>query len=374
MKTNIYVKFFLIIIFIFFGYYVYNLANNFTNSNYDIKSKDNILFYDNLVNGYTDINSIISHKFSMLRTSDDKKMQLYQCSNTKSFIELGDVYTGLEGYEISNIISFATYVKNLGIDFIYMEPPLKAYFYRDILNKYNYNVYDNNYKHMLSEFKHNNINYLDTYLVLSTSKINQADLYYNSDHHPRIETSYYITKKLVQKLNRNFNYKLDIKLLANDKFHKKNLSNSQNGYYTRALHLNSKFYDNFTYLLPNYDTSYKVCNNGCVVGDMESVIYENMQLIDNDHYLRIPGGTEAIVKYINNNAPNDKKIVMVANSFVKGIIPFLSLTVKEIDVIDVRVDVGKFNDNLKKYIDDSNPDLVIYYTKLFGDEEYNRLL
>ena len=105
MKTNIYVKLFLIIIFIFFGYYVYNLANNFTNSNYDIKSKDNILLYDNLVKGYTDINSIISHKFSMLRTSDDKKMQLYQCSNTKSFIELGDVYTGLEGYEISNIIS-----------------------------------------------------------------------------------------------------------------------------------------------------------------------------------------------------------------------------------------------------------------------------
>lgn len=374
MKTTIYVKLFFLIIFVFFAYYTYNVVNNFTNSNYDIKGKENILFYDNLVKGYTNINSIVDHKFSIVKTSDNKKMQLYQDSNTKNIIELGDVYIGTDGYRNSNIISFATYIKDLGIDFIYMEPPLKAYFYKDILAKYSYNIYNSNYINMLSEFKNNNIDYLDTYKLLETSKINRNDLYYHSDHHPRIETSYYMTKKLVEKLNHDFNYQLDTKLLADDKFHKQTLSHSQNGYYTRVLKLNSKFYDDFSYLLPNYDTSYKVCNNECVVGNMQSVIYENMQLTNNDHYLRIPGGTDAMVKYINNNAPNDKKIIMVANSFVKGIIPFLSLTVKEIDVIDVRVGVGNFNDDLKKYIKDNNPDLVIYYTKLFGDAEYNRLL
>ena len=374
MKTTIYVKLFFLIIFVFFAYYTYNVVNNFTNSNYDLKSKENILFYDNLVKGYTNINSIVDHKFSIVKTSDNKKMQLYQDSNTKNIIELGDVYIGTDGYRNSNIISFAKYIKDLGIDFIYMEPPLKAYFYKDILAKYNYNIYNSNYINMLSEFKNNNIDYLDTYKLLETSKINRNDLYYHSDHHPRIETSYYMVEKLVEKLNRDFNYQLDTKLLADNKFHKQILSHSQNGYYTRVLQLNSKFYDDFSYLLPNYDTSYKVCNNECVVGNMQSVIYENMQLIDNDHYLRIPGGTDAMVKYINNNAPNDKKIIMVANSFVKGIIPFLSLTVKEIDVIDVRVGVGNFNDDLKKYIKDNNPDLVIYYTKLFGDAEDNRLL
>ena len=48
----------------------------------------------------------------------------------------------------------------------------------------------------------------------------------------------------------------------------------------------------------------------------------------------IPGGTENLIKIVNNNSKNNKKILILGNSFVKAVVPFLSVVAEKIDIID----------------------------------------
>jgi hypothetical protein len=85
---------------------------------------------------------------------------------------------------------------------------------------------------------------------------------------------------------------------------------------------------------------------------------EEIDYFGDNPYTMYLNGDHPIQIIRNNNAIDDKKILVVKHSFADVTMPFLSLAVKEINIVDLR-HAGR-PENLYDYIDEYNPDLVLF--------------
>lgn len=126
--------------------------------------------------------------------------------------------------------------------------------------------------------------------------------------------------------------------------------------YTNAEDLNIYY--------PKYETQLSVNVKSLdvdVEGDFYStLIYQRVlqerNYYDWDAYWAYGYGDRALIEIDNLNINSGKKILMIKDSFADTVYPFLSLGVDEIDIIDMR----HFTGSLKEYIDESNPNMVIF--------------
>jgi hypothetical protein len=93
---------------------------------------------------------------------------------------------------------------------------------------------------------------------------------------------------------------------------------------------------------------------------LEETAYETKWIEKRDYfdpYSIYSNGNNAVQIIRNNNAVNDKKILVVRKSFACVVTPFLALSAKESRTIDLRP-INRVP-NLYDYIDEYNPDLVL---------------
>ena len=60
---------------------------------------------------------------------------------------------------------------------------------------------------------------------------------------------------------------------------------------------------------------------------------------------------------LNNMSDNDLKVMLIADSYARPMLPFLSLCFKEVRYLDPQE--GRYNDSYVDYIDAYDPDIVI---------------
>ena len=71
-------------------------------------------------------------------------------------------------------------------------------------------------------------------------------------------------------------------------------------------------------------------------------------------------GIVTLTKITNRQCDNGKKILLIHDSYATAVAPFLATTCQELHMIDVRKENGNFNGNLSAYIDEFQPDLVLF--------------
>ena len=121
--------------------------------------------------------------------------------------------------------------------------------------------------------------------------------------------------------------------------------------------------DDFTLITPRYATSFRfmVPHRGIVrVGTFRQALIRDRQLAPGDYYNRIPysaylGFTSPLLKLINRDQPDGKRLLVVNESFGNVVVPFLALVSRRIDVIDLR----HFSGSVHAYIRQFNPDAVV---------------
>ena len=287
----------------------------------------------------------LRNTFMKIKTKTDKILGKKEINN----IYLGKEYL-LERYNKPNnsdkIIKKLDYFYNelnyVNINLMLVPTSISLYndklpmfsYTEDELKEINY-IYDN--------IKFNSINVYD--IIKENSKYYQ--MYYKLDHHWTTYAAYYAYQLYCE--NNNIEYinlnKFNIEKVTDDfkgTLYSKVLDDS---YEPDSIYLFSL--DNTDYTVEYLDTK-KTTNS----------LYELSYLDKKDKYSLFLDNNHSMIKITNNNLKNNKKLVVIKDSYANSMIPFLTNHYKEVIVIDPRY----YKKSIISYIKDNNiKDVLILY-------------
>lgn len=215
------------------------------------------------------------------------------------------------------------------IDFYLVVGPDKHGIYPEYMNQNffepgKYRLFDN-YKYMLED---SHIKFIDNYSLLINEKKNMRgeSLYYFNDSHWNLYGAYLAYKNTMNQIYPSLN--------VNEyefKFKKDQLPNGESD------------------LL---DVAYIDKNNQFSIV-VEDLISGKKSVVEYD----LNRGTEYETRYINENAPENKKILIISDSFGYSFAPFAIAQFKE---VIFRIRTTSDIDSLVNFIKNERPDLIIY--------------
>ncbi len=275
-------------------------------------------------------------------------------------------------YCSNELINFSNYLEELNIKNIYIQAPFKLP--KDQKIPLIYHDYTNDNMDDLLNMISGKVNYIDLRENIKNNNLNHLHLFFKTDHHWLPETGLWASQEISKYLNNNYDLNLEIDNIASDKFNYNVYENIFLGSAGRFVSLANAKPENMTLITPNYYTKLnikipqlsldKTGTYDDTLIDWEQLQYKNYYKIDQfSSYLY---GNKQLIEIKNENVHNNKKILLLKDSFSKVVAPFLALENEYLSIIDLR----NFNGSLKGYIKDYNPDLVIvmYNGSLLVDE------
>lgn len=171
----------------------------------------------------------------------------------------------------------------------------------------------------------------------------------------KAETGFWATGIIAEFINEQYGYQLDLSKLDEENYSVVYYTESFMGSYGTKVTTANATPDDFTMLYPDFETLLHFSVPSMDIdstGDF-SITY-NMD--EEGEYGAYGYGDHALIQYENlMEDVEDKKILVIHDSFSNSVLPFLALTVSEVDAIDLRY----FNGSLETYINETQPDMVI---------------
>lgn len=175
-------------------------------------------------------------------------------------------------------------------------------------------------------------------------------IYYKTDHHWTTNGAFYAYKSWCEKMDINKNLSEDYNI--------KKVSDSFFGTtYSKARLFNTKPDSMYAYI-PNFYSEYIVDYN---MGEkISKSLYEESYLNKRDKYSYYLGGNNPIVKITSQNK-NNKKLLIVKDSYAHSFAPFVANDFNEVHMLDLRY----LNMNIDKYIDENQiTDIIVLYNTI----------
>lgn len=168
-------------------------------------------------------------------------------------------------------------------------------------------------------------------------------LYYKTDHHWTILGAYYAFTEYADKTGINIE-KYTTKLVT-DKF-----------YGTMSSKANLEIEADKVYIYePDKEEEVSVRYNNST--ELKDSLYEMSALDKKDKYSIFLGGNNPLVQ-ITTNAENDRKVLVIKDSFAHCFIPFMISGFSKIDVVDLRY----YNESIRKMIEEGGyTDILVLY-------------
>lgn len=197
------------------------------------------------------------------------------------------------------------------------------------------------------------VNGLGEYIDLSSKFKDHLSesIYFKTDHHWTPYGAYLAYELLMEKMQ--------VDPIALEYFTKNTVDGFHGTYY-------SKFRGNF--ISPEPFTYYKNPMDNLKVNyvgmdDKKNTLFYEEYLQERDKYKMFLGGNDPLVTIENDQAKNNKKVLVLKDSYANAMTPFLGETFKEVHLLDLRY----YNLSLKKYMEEENFDEIIL---LYGMDSY----
>ncbi len=208
----------------------------------------------------------------------------------------------------------------------------------------------------------NKVTTIDVYNSLNA--VRDEYIYYRNDHHWTSYGAFCAYKTAIQRLG--------FSEVSYNKYHIEHASNDFKGtLYSKTL------YDKIapdTIDLYNYENGAKVTsvevNDGMEVKEYES-IYFREYLEEKDKYLVYLGQNQPLIT-IKTDVKNDKKLLVIKDSYANSFIPFLTQHYSEITVLDLRFIRTSYNNIVN--MDDYNQVLILYGAGTLENDETLKIL
>lgn len=315
--------------------------------------------YQNQIAGktnYLDLNGLFA------RLIDKKELnERYKLNNGYLTDAIVNYYNPIAG--ITNISNLKRYLDLYDIPFAYVQTPILIPSDDDPMMPLGYETHANgNLDRLLEGLENNGVNYLDLRENLKEDEINHYDIYLKTDHHWTNEGGFLSHKYISQLIDEV----LGEDLLSEEYFieSRYNTTVFNNEFLGSLGERTGVFFagvDDVIVITPNFNTNFTTVDKN---GKFEDVFidYELLEVTFDDTLTKtvsykIYDLNGNYFKIINENSPNDKKIMILRDSFTASIAPFLALHYKEIHLYDVRY--GDKEAGFIQKLHEINPDIVL---------------
>lgn len=259
--------------------------------------------------------------------------------------------------EVKNVESLADYCKADGIPFLYVQAPFKADTYEKDL-PYGLRDYSGeNSDGMLNALESNRIDTLDL-----REQLIENDVFYKTDHHWQVKSAYQASTILAKSISAYDGLSdIYIEKYGDASNYKTSTYGNFLGSYGRRTGEVWSGIEDFTYIFPTFDTNFHFqhIKNGEVVvdkqGDFEKALISDPS--ESDYYCSYMNNSYVEMIIDNLNAENDKKILVISDSFGRTMCCYLSLYFRTLVNLDTQD--GRFDGSIKEYINDYKPDAVV---------------
>lgn len=349
---------------------------------YPFDDTEKILIKENIIDKYKQLINNIEEK---IETYTSEKLMGYEkmvefsyyyndaikfnlvSNNSDARINLGNGYYSILNKQVNTdqlsekLIKFNNYLKDKNIEFMYIQAPFKISKEQKILSIYT--DYTNENMDNLLKNIYNKVDYIDLRQNIVQENLNHLELFYKTDHHWLPQTGFWATNKISSYINDKYNLGLRTENITADLFNNIVYPNMFLGSDGRYVSLKKANPENFTVILPKYETSLSIKIPDLKIdttGTYEETLLDKSQLkygnfYKINQYATYSYGDRALIEIHNNLVNNGKKILLVKDSFSEVVIPFLALENEYLNVIDMR----HFDGSLKTYINKYQPDFVI---------------
>lgn len=279
----------------------------------------------------------------------------------------GKLYYTYFTTEINDVSAEAEKTKKLaeaaedgGARLLYVMPPAKyIHGYTEFSTGIPYNMANETADDFLNRLEGYGVDYLDLRDYLDDSGIPMSEVFYNTDHHWKIQTAFWAASQFCDTLEERYGETLDPEGFYKDK-ENYNFITYEDIFLGSMGRKTGRFYtevDDFTLIYPKFETNYSYENS--ISGDLQftgrfeealiatPVIRQSSQPFDTDMYGMYLYGNPAFSHIENLDQPEGIKVCVIKDSFAVPFSAFLSLRCNTVDLIDPRFFEGDYYETIQ---------------------------
>jgi hypothetical protein len=306
---------------------------------------------------YIDFNGLIASLLRQHNMNNVVKLNNGHLSTalTETRIDLSDYVKSIKGLN--------TYLNEKNIDFFYIHVPMVLCNKDPQLPIGSVDYSEDNALNFLQSMQDLEINIFNLHEEMHIDRRDHYASFFYSDPHWKPETAFWANTKILEHLEENGVLNLVNKeylLISNY-----NITTYEKYYLGQCGKRTGHFFsivDNFNLITPSFFTNIEMIAPNYNVNRKgkfeESVIDRNLLKRDDwgkNMYCVYTGGPYDITQFRNENAPIRKKLLLLSDSFSMPVSSFMSISIESIDMIFLM----EFSGDIKEYIEDYKPDVVI---------------
>ena len=234
--------------------------------------------------------------------------------------------------------------------------------------------YNQNADSLLDKIRAGGVPTMDLRENLHAAGMDHHESYFQTDHHWKCETGLWVAGELAKKLNADYDFAIDLSLLDAENFDYQVYEDWFLGSQGKKVTLSRAEPEDISLIYPKYsvDLSLEIPSLDLSKRGGFDIMYRKYQVAEKDYYNRSPYGAylygdHALSRLTNHALTDGKRVLVLGQSYDNSVVPFLSLGVQYVDVIDLR----EFTGDLETYLLKNHYDVVIelYTANLPAGEE-----
>lgn len=265
-----------------------------------------------------------------------------------------------------NVESLKDFLMEQGIDFMYVQSPVKEDKYdEDYVNTYGLSYESRLADNLAAELTDRNIDVLDLRETLHEEGMECYDAFFPTDNHWNIETAFWATGVIAGKLNDEYGFQFDMSYFDEVNYDKKVYKNWVQGTIGRSVTLANAGYDDITVLIPKFETSLtmkipnlNMDNTGTFLETMiNPLAFKRRSTVYHSAYDAFAYSKPPVTEVINHtDTGNDEKsVLLLRESFAGPVITYMSLGIGNLYAVTPE----GFTGSIETYIKQVEPDMVI---------------
>lgn len=274
-----------------------------------------------------------------------------------------------------DLIDFNNELSAKDIPMLFVQVPIKNDKYNEPLLPYGIEDCSNiNADNLVSELIKNGVDTIDLRDVLHNDNKDLTAKFFRTDHHWLPETAFDVYSYVCNQLNDEYKFEIPAEYYDKNSFDFDVTMEYVLGHIGNRVGVAySGGTEDISIIKPKFPTYYQfnlmtdekgAYRNSTKTGSYENTVLDTNKLNQRIVYSRIGyhtyiGGDYGELRITNETAPEDKRILLVRDSFAAPFAAFLSTTVKNLDVIDLRYFGDAFS--LSDYVYITEPDMVIFF-------------
>lgn len=327
-------------------------------------------------NNWININGLFQRIIGITVIRDAGDIDVFKMSNGQLTYEYPDCDMT---YAAEEVIGLDKFVKDQGLNFMYIQLPCKAYT-DEIMppGTHTYGYADSD--ELISQLKENDVDVLDLREEIDREGFDIPPLFFNTDHHWKPSTALWAADIISTKFAETIDgYYYDPEIYNVNNYEKKIYEDWFLGSLGRRTGVFFGGLDDFETLIPTFSTDFSLYTESQTDGTpkkksgpfseslMKLSILDKKDFFSPMTYFTYMGTEYRLSDITNNMAENNKKILIIRDSFSCTLLPYLSLSAGEITAIDMRYHSEL---KIKEYIKDNDFDAVViaYNPSMFREE------